>query len=41
LALAEAPETYAVLGELLEALGDISGAFSAYQKGLNQALVIN
>ncbi len=38
LALADAPETYAVLGELLEALHDISGAFSAYQLGLNKAL---
>lgn len=40
LTLAEAPETYAVLGDLLEATGDISGAFSAYQKGLNQALLL-
>ena len=40
LTLAEAPETYAVLGELLEALNDISGAFEAYQQGLNKALCI-
>jgi len=40
LALAEAPETYAVLGELLEALHDIPGAFSAYQQGLNKALAL-
>lgn len=40
LVLAEAPETYAVLGELLEALNDISGAFEAYQQGLNKALAL-
>ena len=38
LALDEAPETYAVLGELLEELQDIPGAFEAYQQGLNKAL---
>lgn len=38
LTLAEDPATYAVLGDLLEALNDISGAFKAYQQGLNQAL---
>lgn len=40
LVLSDAPETYAVLGELLEALHDISGAFEAYQQGLNKALCI-
>ena len=38
LVLDEAPETYAILGELLEALNDIPGAFEAYQQGLNKAL---
>jgi HemY protein len=41
LELEASPETYRLLGELLETLGNTSGAFDAYKNGLEQALAVH